>query len=81
MTEMPVVSAKPPAPDDVVQVLMTEEMARRFEERCLGGNTRGKTSLSPPLLFSEDDLPTYIIQIDEMESDELRSRSGNRNET
>jgi hypothetical protein len=53
-----------PEPGDVVQVLMTEEMARRFEARCLGReNTKGDTSLSPPLKFSEDDLPTYIIDI------------------
>jgi hypothetical protein len=40
---------------------MTERMARTFEQRCLGANTRGHTSLSPPLLFREDDVPTYII--------------------
>jgi hypothetical protein len=51
-----------PANGDMVQVVMTEEMARRFEQRCLGfGNTRGDTRLSLPLLFREDDLPTYII--------------------
>jgi hypothetical protein len=54
-----------PAPADVVQVLMTEEMARRFEERCLGSHTRGFTRLSPPLLFGADDVPTYIIRVDE----------------
>lgn len=52
------------ADDDVVQVLMTEKMARNFEARCLGkGNTQGDTSLSPPVKFSEDDVPTYIIQV------------------
>lgn len=56
--------ADPPSAHDVVQVLMTEEMARLFEERCLGTNTRGMTSLSPPIRFTEDDLPTYIIQVD-----------------
>lgn len=55
-----------PKPDDMVQVLMTEEMARRFEQRVLGkGNTRGHTYLSGPLTFSEDDLPTYIIGVGE----------------
>lgn len=54
-----------PAPSDIVQVLMSEEMARRFEARCLGPtNTRGNTSLAGPLLFGEDDLPTYIIDVD-----------------
>lgn len=52
-----------PEGSDVVQVLMTEEMARRFERHCLGANTRGWTQLSPPLLFSKDDVPTYIIQV------------------
>lgn len=52
-----------PAAEDVVQVLMTEDMARRFEERCLGDNTRGRTRLSPPLIFAEDDVPTYIVQV------------------
>lgn len=53
-----------PQPTDVVQVLMTEEMARRFEERCLGaGNTQGHTSLSRAVLFGPDDLPTYIISV------------------
>lgn len=52
-----------PGPNDTVQVLMTEEMARRFEARCLGDNTRGHTHLAGPLLFREDDLPTYIIGI------------------
>lgn len=55
----------PIADDDAVQVLMTERMARMFEERCLGkGNTRADTCLSPPVKFSEDDLPTYIIQVE-----------------
>ena len=54
-----------PSPDsqDIVQVLMTEEMARHFEERCLGNNTRGETSLSPPVFFGNDEIPTYIIQV------------------
>lgn len=53
----------PPILTDVVQVLMTEDMARRFEKRCLGINTRGDTKLSPPLVFHEGDLPTYIIEV------------------
>lgn len=52
-----------PQPDDVVQVLMTEEMARRFEQRCLREHTVGDTYLSPPLKFGEDDIPTYIIEV------------------
>lgn len=50
-------------PKEVVSVLMTEEMARRFEARCLKHNTKGYTQLAGPLLFSEDDLPSYIIQV------------------
>lgn len=58
--------APKPEPNDVVQVMMTETMARNFEKRCLGkGNTRGHTYLSGPLLFSDDDLPTYIIGVGE----------------
>ena len=54
--------AAQPAADDTVAVLMTEEMARRFEARCLGsGNTVGPTRLAGPMLFREDDVPTYII--------------------
>lgn len=53
-----------PDPDETVSVLMTESMARVFEERCLGiGNTAGDTHLHGPVMFSEDDLPTYIIGI------------------
>lgn len=68
MSELPnrleVQSVPRPATNDVVQVLMTEEMARRFEERCLGlRNTCGDTYLSGPMKFSEDDLPTYIIGV------------------
>lgn len=45
---------------------MTETMARAFEERCLGkGNTVGDTRLSPPLLFGDDEIPTYIIEAGE----------------
>jgi hypothetical protein len=56
--------APQPAPDDMVQVLMTEKMARNFEKRCLGtAHTQGDTCLSGPLLFSEDDVPTYIIGV------------------
>jgi hypothetical protein len=63
MSETPRVVTDPLQPRDVVQVLMTEAMARRFEQRCLGVNTVGETRLSPPLLFSEDDVPTYTIEI------------------
>lgn len=58
----------PPEPDDVVAVLMSEKMARRFEQRCLGrGNTAGGTRLSPPVKFREDDVPTYVVEVDECE--------------
>ena len=40
---------------------MTEEMARRFERRCLGMNTMAETGLTGPVLFRADDLPTYMI--------------------
>lgn len=61
--------APQPAPNDMVQVCMTEQMARRFEARCLGkGNTRGDTRLEGPLLFSEDSLPTYIIGVTDSEA-------------
>lgn len=67
MSEVPVDFPKgcpKPEEKDTVQVLMTEEMARNFEKRCLGrGNTVGDTYLAGPLLFSDDDLPTYIIGI------------------
>lgn len=53
--------APKPEPKDVVMVGMTEEMARRFEERCLGQHTKGYTYLAGPLFFQEDDTPTYII--------------------
>lgn len=58
--------APKPGPDDVVAVLMTETMARTFEERCLGVHTRGFTKLAGPLFFAEDDVPTYIIQPEEV---------------
>jgi hypothetical protein len=38
---------------------MTEEMARTFERRVL--TPRGE--LAGPLLFREEDLPTYIIGV------------------
>jgi len=45
----------------MVSVLMTEKMARVFEQRCLGEHTVGRTELAGPMIFSEDDVPTYII--------------------
>lgn len=56
-----------PEPNEMVQVLMTEHMARRFEARCLGSrHTVGETHLVGPLIFSEDDsTPTYIIGVGE----------------
>jgi hypothetical protein len=53
----------PPEPDDIVQIVLPERFARLFEERCLGSHTRGHTRLSPAIKFSEDDLPTYIIEV------------------
>ncbi len=44
-----------PAPDELVQVLMTEAEAREYE-RSLGG-----ACLSPLLSFNDDDVPTYLI--------------------
>jgi hypothetical protein len=70
MPDWPKVTTKP-EPEDVVQVLMTEDMARRFEERCLGVNTVGDTRLSSPLLFREDDVPTYIIETAKESSNEV----------
>ena len=51
-----------PMPDDndVVQVLMPLHLARCFERRCLPI----AASLAGPLLFSDDDVPSYIVQID-----------------
>lgn len=47
-----------PEPDDLVQVIMSERMARVFESKCLVA-----TYLAGPLLFSEDDLPTYTLGV------------------
>lgn len=46
-----------PERNDTVQVLMPEFLAREFEQRVLG-----QLKLSPALLFSDDDCPTYIIE-------------------
>lgn len=62
MSDLSVHGCSQPKLDDTVQIIMTERMARHFEERCLGqSNTVGNTCLAGPILFSEDDLPTYII--------------------
>lgn len=61
-----IIPADPPADDDLVSIMVKESMARTFEERCLGPagvHTRGNTRLSPPVKFSDDDLPTYIIEV------------------
>lgn len=68
--------ATQPAADEVVSVLMTEEMARNFEKRCLGDNTRARTKLSPPLRFGPEDFPTYIIHIDDQEAEGGQDQSG-----
>lgn len=60
--------APKPESDDMVAVLMTERMARIFEQRCLGHHTAGESLLMGPLLFSEDDVPTYIIGITDAEA-------------
>lgn len=57
MSSFPKSVARPSSDDDIVQVLMTEQMARTFEERCLGPNA----SLVGPIVFSDDDVPTYMI--------------------
>lgn len=60
---------KKPAFSDTVQVMMTEQMARMFERRCLGiGNTVGDTTLVGPVVFASDDLPTYIIGVTDAEA-------------
>ncbi len=60
MAEFPKSTTKPD-PQDIVQVLMTEKMARLFEERVL--NVDEGFKLAGPLIFSDDDLPTYIIEV------------------
>lgn len=62
-----------PARDDMVKVMMTEEMARAFEERCLGNHTRGHTYLAGPVHFSEGDSPTYFIGVGESEEPDMES--------
>jgi hypothetical protein len=64
MNDVYPIPASRPAPEDVVQVLMTEKMARHFERECLGYHTVGHTYLAGPVLLSEDDSPTYIIGVD-----------------
>lgn len=44
--------------DDVVQIIMDESVAREFERSIL---VRRGLKLSIPLVFSADDLPSYII--------------------
>lgn len=60
--------APKPEPEDTVAVLMTEKVARRFEARCLGAYSE----LAGPMLFSEDDTPTYIIGLKKEVSDGRR---------
>lgn len=48
---------------DLVELIVPESLARVFEERCLGANTRGLTRLSPPMRFSAGGLPSYIIEV------------------
>jgi hypothetical protein len=48
-----------PKPEDVIQVLMSEQMARQFESSMLWPNAE----LAGPMVFSEDDVPTYIIGV------------------
>lgn len=47
-----------PGPREDVQVMMTEQMARSFETWCLSPSG---ACLGGPLLFSEEDIPTYVI--------------------
>jgi hypothetical protein len=48
-------------PKSEVQVLMNEDTARLFERECLRPR---RMELTGPLLFSDDDLPTYIIGVE-----------------
>jgi hypothetical protein len=48
----------PPGSRDVVQILVPEHMARLFERELL---TPIGFELTPPMRFSEDDVPTYIF--------------------
>ncbi len=73
MSEWPK-SAPSPTPTDMVAVLMSESMARTFEQRCLGQHTRGETDLAGPLLFCKDDVPTYIIGITDAEAKRSAAR-------
>lgn len=73
--EWPKVIRVVPPPETVVCVMMTEDMARRFEQACLGNYTHGFTRLTGPLLFSEDDLPTYIIGVGDEQEDSAVERA------
>jgi hypothetical protein len=50
----------PSDPTEVVSLLVPESVARAFERTML--KPFGQ-SLAPPVTFSEDDVPTYIISI------------------
>lgn len=51
-----------PDPDEMVAVLMSEQMARTLEARWL----RPNMELAGPLLFKEDDVPTYILGVTDL---------------
>jgi hypothetical protein len=48
-----------PEPKELVQVIMTEALARKFELEILRDTP---LQLSQPVVFQEDDLPTYMVQ-------------------
>lgn len=61
--------------DDLVQVVMTKDMAKVFEDKCLGKkHTIGDTYLAGPMKFSAGDLPTYIIGVKGNRNIELLTR-------
>lgn len=49
-------------PEEIVQVVMTEQLARVFEQLVLAGRLRSPCELAGPLQFSATDTtPSYII--------------------
>jgi hypothetical protein len=51
--------------EDMVAILMTEKVAREYERTFL---LPRRLDLAGPLLFTEDDVPTYIIGIQTKET-------------
>jgi hypothetical protein len=63
MTDKYPKGAPKPADDDMVMIVLPQWMARDFNDEFLAGYAN-KRKLAGPLLFGEDDSPTYIIQPD-----------------